>query len=187
MGLVLASKSPRRRELMNLLTPYFMVDEAQLDEKIIQAGTPIEYANAVARAKVTDVAARRTQDVVIGCDTVVDVDGQALGKPADEAEVAAMLRRLAGRWHQVHTGVCITLPGREPLCFVETTRVEFDEIPEKDLLAYAASSEPLDKAGGYGIQGWAARYIPRLEGCYHNVMGLPVSALYRALREVDAL
>lgn len=181
MALVLASQSPRRRELMRLVTPDFVVDAAGVDEQATGGAGPAQTAEKLAAAKAGAVFARRAGDIVIGCDTVVELDGEILGKPKDAAEAARMLGALAGRDHFVHTGLCLLGPGRQAVRFSETTRVTFSPIPQEAIDAVVATNEPYDKAGGYGIQGWAARFAPRIEGCYYNVMGLPVSALWRAL------
>lgn len=188
MALVLASKSPRRRELIALVSPGFLIDTAHLDEAALATGTPPEAALAVGTAKAGMVFARRSSDVVVGCDTVVEVDGDALGKPRSREEAVAMLGRLSGRQHLVHTGVGICRPGASaPDTFVETTVVNFSPIPPDEIAAYAATAEPYDKAGGYGVQGWAARYITGVTGDFFNVMGLPVAALYRRLRRMGVL
>lgn len=187
MALVLASQSPRRRQLMALVAPAFEVDESRVDESALAAPGPAALAAVLARAKAREVFARRPKDVVIGCDTVVQVDEKLLGKPADAAEATAMLEALSGRRHFVHTGVCICPPGKAAAEFVETTGVDFAPLPKAGIAAYAATPEPYDKAGGYGIQGWAARYITGVQGCFYNVMGLPVAALYKKLTEMDLL
>lgn len=181
MALVLASQSPRRRELMRLVTPDFVVDVADVDESGPAAAGPAQLAGRLARAKAEAVFARRPYDTIIGCDTVVALDEAVLGKPRDAAEAVRMLEALSGRDHLVHTGLCLLGPGRRAHDLVETTRVTFSPIPRGEIEAVAATDEPYDKAGGYGIQGWAARFIPAIEGCYYNVMGLPVAALWRAL------
>ncbi len=188
MALVLASKSPRRRELMALVAPSFELDEAALDEGALcaesarRAEMPAQLAQALAAAKAGAVfAARGGRDTVVDCDTVVELDGAVLGKPADEEQARMMLESLSGREHRVHTGVCVLAPGRPPARFTETTRVTFAGIPQEEIDAVVRTEEPYDKAGGYGIQGWAARFVPSICGCYYNVMGLPVPALYRAL------
>lgn len=186
MALVLASHSPRRRELMALITLDFAMDEADVDEESIRAATPCDLAVTLARLKALDVAARRPGDVVIGCDTVVEANGATLGKPHDEADAKQMLERLSGGRHHVHTGVYIVRPGQpQPCLFSATTHVDFAPVSAEAIAAYAKTDEPYDKAGGYGIQGWAARYVTRVEGCYYNVMGLPVAALYQKLLELD--
>lgn len=186
MALVLASKSPRRRELLALLTVDFEVEEAGVNEQVVTAETPAKLAKALAGAKAAAVHATRSADAVIGCDTVVDLHGQTLGKPKNQAEATRMLTALSGNTHLVHTGVCVFLPGQTAPAswFVETTRVTFAQIPAEEIKHYTASPEPYDKAGGYGIQGVAARFIPRIEGCYYNVMGLPVAALYSELKRL---
>ena len=183
MALVLASKSPRRRELMRLVTPLFEVDEADVDERGISADNPAALSLAIALAKAGDVAARRPRDIIIGCDTVVEVDGATLGKPRDEAQAVEMLTTLSGRRHLVHTGVGIYLSesANSAVSFINTTAVDFAPIPAAEIAAYAKTPEPYDKAGGYGIQSWAARYITGVEGCFFNVMGLPVAELYAQL------
>lgn len=185
MPLVLASQSPRRRQLMALITPDFSVDEANIDETA-PAGPPAEQAVCLAVQKAACVAARRSQDTVIGCDTVVELAGKTLGKPADAAEAAAMLRALSAERHQVHTGVAVFLPGaaQPAVRYVETTDVWFAPLSRQEVDAYVKTDEPYDKAGGYGVQGWAARYVERIEGCYYNVMGLPVASLFGHLRRL---
>lgn len=179
--LLLASQSPRRRELMALVTPDFQVAGAGVDEGAVAGSSPADLAGKLAQAKARAAAAQHAGCVVIGCDTVVELGGKTLGKPRNADEAADMLKRMAGRQHQVHTGVCVYVPGGRQLQFVETTTVFFSAIPGEEIAAYVKTPEPYDKAGGYGIQGWAARFVTRVEGCYYNVMGLPVAALYRLL------
>lgn len=186
MAIVLASASPRRRELMALITPHFEVAPADVDERAVTADTPALLAQALAQAKCRAAAALHAQDVVVGCDTVVDVDGIVLGKPADAAQARRMLRMLSGRSHRVHTGVCICTGEREML-FAETTAVTFMPLRDAEIDAYIATGDPFDKAGGYGVQGGAAKFVRGITGCYFNVVGLPVSRVYAALRALDAL
>ena len=181
--LVLASASPRRRELLRLIAPDFEVLSVDLDERAITADCPAALVEKLAGAKAAAAAALRPDETVIGCDTVVDLDGRVLGKPADRGEADQMLRALSGRSHLVHTGVCV-IQGGVPHTLVETTQVFFSPISEEEIAAYTATDEPYDKAGGYAVQGGAARFVRRIEGCYFNVMGLPVSALYRLLRSL---
>ena len=129
------------------------------------------------------VAARHPEDIVIGCDTVVDYAGRVFGKPKDHEDALRMLRALSGAQHHVHTGVCIAFPGGEER-FTVTTKVKFYPIEEAQLEAYAATGEPYDKAGAYAIQGGAAAFCEGLEGCYYNVMGFPVSRVARALAKI---
>ncbi len=173
MALFLASASPRRRELMALVCPDFTVEVSDVAEDDIFADSPARLAQSLAIAKARAVAAQHPYDTVIGFDTVVDCDGAVFGKPRDRDEALTMLHALSGRAHRVHTGVCVCQGGRAAAT-VETTSVCFAPIPEAELLAYVETAEPYDKAGGYAIQGRAARWCSRIEGCYYNIMGLPV-------------
>lgn len=186
MALVLASKSPRRRQLLALLTPHFAVDQAAVDEGAVAGKTPRQLAQTLAALKAQAVFEKRPDDAIIGCDTVVELAGKTLGKPKNQAQAVAMLTALAGKTHLVHTGVCICVPGQSgpAALFCETTAVQFAEISPEEIKAYTNTPEPYDKAGGYGIQGAAAKYIPRIEGCYYNVMGLPLAALHRHMRRL---
>lgn len=183
MALILASASPRRRELLSLITKDFTVETSRVDEAAITAPTPAKLAQALADAKCRAVAAQHPEDIVIGCDTVVDYAGRVFGKPKDHEDALRMLRALSGAQHHVHTGVCIAFPGGEER-FTVTTKVKFYPIEEAQLEAYAATGEPYDKAGAYAIQGGAAAFCEGLEGCYYNVMGFPVSRVARALAKI---
>ena len=180
MGIILASSSPRRRELMALITPDYTVRTSDVDERAIRAETPALLAQKLAVAKCRAVAESCPEDVVIGCDTVVDVDGAVFGKPADRDDARRMIRVLAGRGHLVHTGVCIAAQGRE-LCFAATTKVVFGALSDAEIEAYIATDDPYDKAGAYGVQGLGALLVERLDGDFFNVMGLPVLRLSRML------
>lgn len=186
MPILLASASPRRRELLGLITHDFTVCVSHVDEAKISAPDPARLALALATAKARDVAAQHPDAVVLGCDTVVDCGGLVFGKPQDEADAARMLRALSGRAHQVHTGVCVCR-GAQAAAAVETTLVRFDPIEEADLLAYVRTPEPYDKAGAYAIQGHAALWCSGIEGCYYNIMGLPVRRTAQLLKELAAL
>lgn len=183
MQWMLASKSPRRKELLAMLLPSFETTDAHVDESAIKARHPKVLAKKLAKAKAGAAAQNHPGKAIIACDTVVELNGEALGKPKSKMQAVAMLHRLAGRTHKVHTGVCVVLPGqKKPYAwFTSTTWVRFGAIPPAQLLQYAATPEPYDKAGGYGIQGWAAKYIKSIQGCYYNVMGLPVAALYQKI------
>ncbi len=187
MALVLASKSPRRKELMALVAPSFVVDEAQVDEQAAEAPSAAALAELLAAEKAGWVARRRSGDVVIGCDTVVEVQGRVLGKPKDPQQAAEMLQLLAGGQHVVHTGVCVVHFSGEVRRFVESTNVIFADIPKAEVEKYVLTNEPYDKAGGYAIQGWAAKYITGIHGCFYNVMGLPVAQLYAVLNKLGAV
>lgn len=182
--LVLASASPRRQELLRNAGIAFDVQPADIPEDPQPEETAEECAERLAREKALAVARQRPQDVVLGADTVVVVDGQILGKPSDGADAARMLRLLSGREHRVITGVCLVVSGR-PSVASETTLVTVSEITEEDIASYIASGEPMDKAGAYAIQGIASRWIPRIEGDYSNVVGLPVALVWRILREIS--
>lgn len=179
---ILASQSPRRQELLRLITEDFEICAADVDESIGAGASPGEAVMMLARKKAGAVSERYPNDVVIGADTVVALGGKILGKPRDEAGAADMLRMLAGKTHTVFTGVCIIKSGGETT-FFEVTEVEFSGMSEDEIMEYVRTGEPYDKAGAYGIQGRASLFIPKISGDYYNVMGLPVSALYRKLRE----
>lgn len=186
MPLILASASPRRRQLLALLGRPFSVQPANVDERAICAPGPAALAQALARAKCLAVAAARPGDTVIGCDTVVDVDGRVLGKPENRADAVRMMQLLSGRGHLVHTGVAVAR-GRTVLVQCETTRVYFAQLSPQEIADYADTPEPYDKAGGYGIQGYAARFVSGIQGCYFNVVGLPVHRLYEMLQQIDKI
>ena len=142
------------------------------------------YVQRVARAKAEAVECG-PDDVVLGADTVVVVDGEILGKPSDSADARRMLQRLAGREHEVLTGICLR-SRRSMAEDIEATRVRFFPLSEEEIAEYAASGEPMDKAGAYAIQGLASKFIDRIEGCYFNVVGLPVAKVYAHLRRLKA-
>ncbi len=184
--LVLASASPRRQELLHNAGIAFDVQPADISEVPLPGENAKSCAERLAREKAMAVARLRPGDAVLGADTVVVIDDQILGKPADASDAARMLRMLSGRTHQVITGVCVVLNGH---CSVasETTSVTMSEISVDEINGYVASTEPMDKAGAYAIQGWASRWIPRIEGDYSNVVGLPVARVYRMLRELQLI
>lgn len=186
--MVLASKSPRRRQLMALVTPDFVVDDAAVDETTAGSCEPAVLAASLAQLKARAMLSHRPDDIIIGCDTVVELDGKPIGKPDGPTQATQMLQAMSGRRHLVHTGVCILVPGMaQPEGFTETTAVYFAQLPGPAIESYVATPEPYDKAGGYGIQGWAARYVTRIEGCYYNVMGLPVAHLFHRLAALGVL
>jgi septum formation protein len=180
--LVLASASPRRRELLQSAGIAFEVHPADIPEKMLSGETAKDCAERLAREKALAVASQRPHDCVLGADTVVAIDGQILGKPANAADAARILRLLSGRNHQVITGVCLVVRGKSSVAS-ETTLVTMSEITEKEIADYISSGEPMDKAGAYAIQGLASRWIPRIEGDYSNVVGLPVARVFQMLRE----
>jgi len=181
MALILASQSPRRKVLLGFITTNFTVDEPR-DEEKVDPGTPAdEMVRTLALRKARAVARRHPDDVVLGCDTVVELEGQVLGKPRDEQDAADMLRRLSGRQHHVYTGVALCRGGQET-SFVSCTGVRFYPLEEELIQWYVSTGEPADKAGAYGVQGYGSVLVQGLEGDYFTVMGLPVGQLYRELK-----
>lgn len=170
---VLASASPRRAELLTAAGFTFDIAHADLDETPLPHESADRYVLRLAEGKARAVAARFPELAVLGADTTVVVDGHILGKPVDAGEAAAMLRRLQGRAHEVLTGVALVALGRAQVV-LETTRVWFAPLTDGEIAVYVATGEAMDKAGAYGIQGWAARYVTRIEGSYSNVVGLPL-------------
>ena len=184
--LVLASASPRRRELLRNAHISFEVEPADIDEDPLPKEAAKECAERLAREKARVIGEKRPNDAVLGADTVVVIDNQILGKPADAADAARMLRLLSGRTHEVITGVCLASNGCYSVAS-ETTSVTMSEISEKEIAGYVSSDEPMDKAGAYAIQGIASRWIPRIEGDYSNVVGLPVALVYRMLQQAGVI
>ena len=188
MKLILASKSPRREQVLRDAGFEFEIRAPRVDETRRAAEAAGDYVVRLAEAKARAAAAllppSKNTSLVIGADTVVVVDGEMFGKPADSEDARAMLRRLSGRAHDVLTGVAVLpFPNGVPLTALETTGVTFAPLSDGEIENYIASGEAIDKAGAYAIQGRGGRFIERVEGCYFNVMGLPLARLYRLLRE----
>jgi len=160
------------------------MDPAHVLEQPIPREKPMEYAQRLARDKALAVFARHRDQAVLGADTVVVMDEHLLEKPADAADATRMLRLLSGRTHQVITAVCLITVGFERT-EAEVTQVSFCRLSDEEIAAYVRSGEPMDKAGAYGIQGIASRWASRIEGCYFNVVGLPLPRVYRLLREAE--
>lgn len=179
-GLILASGSPRRRELLGIAGLEFEVIVADIEEKIPEGATPQEAVMSLAMQKAEAVAVQYPESTVIGADTVVVCDGKILGKPKDESDAFDMLKSLSGRIHTVCTGAAI-IRGSETKNFCEVTEVEFHELTDDEIRAYVKTGEPMDKAGAYGIQGKGCVLVKRINGDYFNVVGLPVSRVYREL------
>jgi nucleoside triphosphate pyrophosphatase len=189
--LILASASPRRAELLRAAGYAFDVLVPRVDETPRDGETAQNYVRRLAieksAAAIGELAAGRNDDadtIVIAADTSVVVDGDIVGKPRDDVESAAMLRRLSGRWHEVMTGVSLRSGLRESGA-VEITRVEFSELGDTDLRWYVTSGEGRDKAGAYAIQGLASRFIPRIDGSYSNVVGLPIALVRELLKPFE--
>ncbi len=184
-ALILASASPRRSELLRNAGIPFEVDPADIHEEPLAGEAPIDYAQRLARDKAKTVLARHPDALVLGSDTVVVVDEHLLEKPVNPEDAARMLQLLSSRTHQVITGVCL-LSADFQRTEAEVTQVSFVGMSEPEIAEYVASGEPMDKAGAYGIQGMASRWVERLEGDYFNVVGLPVARVYRMLRDAGA-
>jgi septum formation protein len=175
--LILASASPRRHELLATAGFHFSVRSRPVEEVRRAGERPLEYVRRLSYDKA--VAARMAADeIVLGADTVVIVDNEVLEKPRDVADAGRMLRLLSGRAHQVITGICL-LYQHSVVQDHAITDVHFAELTNGEIAEYVASGEPMDKAGGYGIQGLASKFVDRVDGCYFNVMGLPLSLMYR--------
>jgi septum formation protein len=179
---VLASQSPRRLQLLQSLGIAVHVQPADIDEGYREGEEPGAHAERLACEKAAAVAAQDPDSVVIGSDTVVVVDGEVLGKPRDADDAVAMLLRLQGRSHEVATGIAVAAAGRT-WSSVERVEVRFRTFDEKLARAYAATGEPLDKAGGYGIQGYGAALVESIRGDYYAVMGLPIGRMLLLLEE----
>jgi septum formation protein len=204
---VLASASPRRQELLRYAGIEFVVQPADVDETPRADESARECAERLAQDKALKVWRERPQDIVLGADTIVVVDGAILGKPVDAADAARMLRLLSGREHEVVTGVCVVkgvssdqwsvaskaAAGVQPpvasnfQIASETTLVTMCELSDAEIHEYVATGEPMDKAGAYAIQGRASRWIPRIKGDYSNVVGLPVALVYRMMRKLGVI
>ncbi len=180
--LVLASASPRRRDLLTQIGMACTVHPADIDESRHPGEVPESYVRRLALEKARAVARSRPGHSVLAADTTVVLMGEILNKPADRDDAERMLRALAGRTHHVHTGVAVLSPAGE-VSHVETTAVTFTAIPPDELEIYLATGDSLDKAGAYGIQGYPARWISHIEGDFFNVVGLPLVSVLRLLRQ----
>jgi len=201
MRLILASASPRRRELLTSAGIAFTAQSTDIPEIPNPGEEPRAYAERLAREKASVIAAAHPEDAVLGADTIVVVDGLVLEKPVDALDAERMLRLLSGRTHEVITAVCVIAPrqasekdlSEEKSASVKTdvrsesTQVTFSPLSEREIAYYVSTGESMDKAGAYGIQGIASRWIPRVEGDYSNVVGLPIALVYRMLREHQLL
>jgi septum formation protein len=177
VDLILASQSPRRSELLRTAGIPFRVRVRPVEEKRASGEAPVEYAMRLAREK-AEAAWEGAAEIVLGADTIVVLGDRVLEKPAEASEARSMLEALSGREHTVVTGICLRHPGGA-IADSESTRVRFIKLDPAEIDAYVASSEPMDKAGAYAIQGLASKFVERIDGCYFNVMGLPVAKVYR--------
>jgi septum formation protein len=180
--LVLASRSPRRSEILQQAGIPFVIRPADVDETPRTDEQPREYVTRLARDKAMAVSAGPAE-IVLGADTIVVIGGRMMGKPRDPADAVRMLETLSGRQHDVITGICLRTAARVIEDY-SATRVWFAALSRQEIEEYVAGGEPMDKAGAYAIQGLASRFVERIEGCYFNVMGLPVALVYRRLREL---
>jgi septum formation protein len=198
MAVILASASPRRQDLLRAAGIAVSVLPTNIPEVPMNGEKPKMFAERLAREKAWTIFKQRPMDHVIGADTIVVIDGQILGKPVNPSDAERMLRLLSGRTHEVTTGVCVMgpkankaaeKPKAESLGNTrsETTRVTMNPLSEEEIRAYVATGEPMDKAGAYAVQGMASRWIPRVEGDYSNVVGLPIALVYRMLKEAGGI
>ena len=181
---MLASRSPRRSEILTNAGIPFVVRTADVEEIRCEDEPPEAYVKRLAQSKARGVPAA-AGEVVLGADTVVVLDDHVLEKPADAEDAARMLRLLSGREHSVITGICLRSGARE-IVEVETTGVRFGPLSDDEIRAYVGSGEPMDKAGAYAIQGLASKFVESVNGCYFNVVGLPVARVYRCLKQFES-
>ncbi len=178
--LILASGSPRRAELLRTAGIEFTVRISDVDEAVLTGESPLDYVLRLSRAKAMAVAGNDV--LVLGADTIVVIDGDIAGKPVNTEDARRMLKALNGKWHDVLTAVSLLREGKIQ-SEVSITRVKFTEMSESEIDWYISTGEPMDKAGAYGIQGYASRFVECIEGSYSNVVGLPVHMVYRMLQE----
>ncbi|HNY90055.1 MAG: Septum formation protein Maf [bacterium ADurb.Bin431] len=178
----LASQSPRRKQLLQLIGLKFHVLPSGIDEEACTERDPVAHVQKLALAKAEDVGRRIESGLVVGADTIVVLDGEILGKPVDEEDAVRMLRRLSGRTHQVYTGFAILFqPEDDKVTGYEVTNVRFRPLQEWEIRSYVATGSPMDKAGAYGIQDQSALFADRIEGCFYNVVGFPLTRFYLTL------
>ena len=177
--IILASKSPRREKILNLIGLNFIIQPSNVDEHLNLKLTPQDFAEYWSNKKATQVSINNEDKLVIGADTIVNLDGEILGKPKNKKQSYSMLKNLSGKTHEVITGVTIMCKKKNiSQTFSETTRVYVRDIPNNQIISYIDNYPTLDKAGSYGIQDWFAIYIKKIDGCFYNVMGFPLSKFY---------
>lgn len=183
--LILASQSPRRKEILESAGIPFQVRVGNVDESVRSGEAPMSYVRRLAASKAMAVQ-REPGDMILAADTTVVAEGEILGKPEDNDDARRMLRKLSGKAHEVLTGICL-FSGSKMQIDGESTLVHFASLSEDEIEQYVASGEPMDKAGAYGIQGQASKFVERVEGCYFNIVGLPISLVYRHLKAAGYL
>lgn len=182
MNVILASASPRRKQLLSRIFSDFEICPSSADETVPKTVRSYEYAEYLAVKKAEDIAEKNKNSLVIGCDTVVISGNNILGKPQNRNDAYDMIKMLSGKKHQVMTGICLCLNGKS-ISFSCRTDVEFYNLSESEIQEYISSDEPYDKAGAYGIQGAGGLFVKRIDGDFYNVMGLPVAELNRRIKQ----
>lgn len=182
MKIILASASLRRQELLMRIINDFIIYPSSVDETIVKyKGKPSEYVMEIAKLKAMDTAKEfSSEDLIIGCDTVVFLEGEILTKPKDKHDAIRILKKLSGKFHEVYSGISV-IKDEEIILDYVMTKVKFKKLSEEEILRYVATGEPMDKAGAYGIQGKGGVFVEKIEGCYYNVVGLPLNKLYNLL------
>ena len=187
MKIILASKSPRRKQLMNILNIPYSIIPSTIDESTISSNgkSSSYYCQLLASMKSAELSSQHPDAIIIGGDTIVVIDERILEKPKNTIEAITMLKALSGKTHQVYTGISIQCKSKNIECtFSEKTSVTFHDLPEKDIIYYVNSYLPFDKAGGYGIQDWSALFVTKIDGCFYNVVGFPISRIYKELKNL---
>ena len=179
--MILASQSPRRRELLSLITEDFRIIPAKGEEILPEKITPENAVLTLSEQKADEIFAGNKGEIIVAADTIVAIDGKILGKPRDEEDAFSMLLTLSGRVHEVFTGVCVIFPNGGKERFFEETKVEFYPLSDSEIAEYIKTGEPMDKAGAYGVQSLGALLVERIDGDFYNVMGLPVEKLGQCL------
>jgi septum formation protein len=185
--LLLASASPRRREILENLGFEFEILPSDVDESEVLWNDPVESAKLLAEIKGVDAQMTRPRKTIISADTIVLCEGKVMGKPSGPEEAREMLEKLSGRMHEVVTGIALIAPPNHRIIEAESTKVFFRKISTKEISLYIETREPFDKAGAYAIQGYASAFIDRIEGCYFNVVGLPVARLFSMFRRLEGM
>ena len=183
MKIILASKSPRRRELMSLLADNFITESPDVEENEDESLSPCDFVCSLAKQKADAVFEKNRDCLVIGSDTIVVLENKILGKPTDEEDACQMLRNLSGKTHEVYTGVCINCEKTSKTFFCKTD-VTFFDLNNEEISEYVSSGEPMDKAGSYGIQGKGSLFVERINGDYFNVVGFAVSMIKKELDKI---